>query len=431
MDQGLFAAILTILENLEAKLEVLRLKSEEISSSSTSDAQVKLLRQIETLQTQYSHASENWQSLEISLNSRVSAVEKERDDLAKREADVRRKSRETSSKARRLEEDLETSSERVSTLESQVAALQDVTTKLEAKLKSAENDAQFGKDAIERSRREFEILLETRIEEEKKKMQAELATQAFSPVTPTESQPKYLRTDSYPSITQKERKVSTPDIAASRRSRFPSTDFSALNPSQTLDNTLRPGSRRFLTSRTTNEPSLTSKHGLPSPGFQTNGRHPGTPPILFTSNTPSIHTMDHSDHDEDLPERDTPPRTIAELISVSTAGAGPSVQLVERMSASVRRLEMEKAAARESIARLQAQRDQAREEIVVMMREVDEVRDQQGKVATLEAEMAQMKGKFDAVLEMLGEKTERCEDLENDVRQWKDLYQQHVDSSTK
>lgn len=57
--------------------------------------QAKLLRQIETLQTQYAVASENWQGIEGSLIARIAAVEKERDDIARREADVRRKARET------------------------------------------------------------------------------------------------------------------------------------------------------------------------------------------------------------------------------------------------------------------------------------------------------------------------------------------------
>lgn len=57
--------------------------------------QVKLLRQIETLQNQYAIASENWQGIEGSLLGRVSALEKERDDIAKKEGDMRRKARET------------------------------------------------------------------------------------------------------------------------------------------------------------------------------------------------------------------------------------------------------------------------------------------------------------------------------------------------
>jgi hypothetical protein len=79
---------------LESKLEVMRARAEEVSSGATGDAQAKLLRQIETLQTQYAVAGENWQGIEASLIARATSLEKERDEATRREADVRRKARE-------------------------------------------------------------------------------------------------------------------------------------------------------------------------------------------------------------------------------------------------------------------------------------------------------------------------------------------------
>lgn len=79
---------------LEGKLEVMRARAEEVSSGTTGDAQAKLLRQIETLQSQYAVASENWQGIEASLVARATNLEKERDEAAKREAEIRRKARE-------------------------------------------------------------------------------------------------------------------------------------------------------------------------------------------------------------------------------------------------------------------------------------------------------------------------------------------------
>lgn len=79
---------------LESKMESLRSRAEEASSGATGETQAKLLRQIETIQTQYSVASENWHTLEGSLLSRLSSVEKERDDVGRREADLRKKIRE-------------------------------------------------------------------------------------------------------------------------------------------------------------------------------------------------------------------------------------------------------------------------------------------------------------------------------------------------
>lgn len=80
---------------LESRLEAYRARAEEASAGQTGDVQAKLLRQVETLQNQYAVASENWQGIEGSLLSRLTALEKERDDIAKREADIRRKARET------------------------------------------------------------------------------------------------------------------------------------------------------------------------------------------------------------------------------------------------------------------------------------------------------------------------------------------------
>lgn len=79
---------------LESKMESLRTKAEEASSGAAGESQAKLLRQIETLQTQYAVASENWQTLEGSLLSRLANLERERDDVAQREGELRRKVRE-------------------------------------------------------------------------------------------------------------------------------------------------------------------------------------------------------------------------------------------------------------------------------------------------------------------------------------------------
>lgn len=79
---------------MESKLEAMRVQAEEVSSGAGGDSQGKLLRQIETLQTQYSIASENWQGIESTLLARIANLEKERDEALQRESDLRRKARE-------------------------------------------------------------------------------------------------------------------------------------------------------------------------------------------------------------------------------------------------------------------------------------------------------------------------------------------------
>lgn len=126
-----------------------------------------------------------------------------------------------------------------------------------------------------------------------------------------------------------------------------------------------------------------------------------------------------------------PSRGINDIISVSTIGAGPSVQLVERMSATVRRLESERAASKDELARLSSQRDEAREEVVALMREIEEKRISDQRVQELEEEVEGLDQRYQTTLEMLGEKSEQVEELKADITDLKKIYRELVDSTMK
>lgn len=87
---------------MESKLESMRVMTEEVSSGAMGDSQAKLLRQVETLQTQYAIATENWQGIESTLLARIANLEKERDEAQHRESEMRKKAREAVSIPRRL-----------------------------------------------------------------------------------------------------------------------------------------------------------------------------------------------------------------------------------------------------------------------------------------------------------------------------------------
>ena len=127
----------------------------------------------------------------------------------------------------------------------------------------------------------------------------------------------------------------------------------------------------------------------------------------------------------------SPHQIMQDMVSVSTAGAGPSVQLVERMSAAIRRLESEKVAAREELARISRQRDEARAEIVALMRETEGGKAAAQRVAALEAELADTKTRYETTLEVLGEKTELVEELKADVQDVKAMYRDLVERTIK
>ena len=92
------------------------------------------------------------------------------------------------------------------------------------------------------------------------------------------------------------------------------------------------------------------------------------------------------------------------------------------MSSSIRRLEAEKASHREELSRLQSQRDSARDEVVALMRESETSKEIRGRVDALEKEKGQMVERYEACLEMLGEREEEVVALRGDVVEMKRIY---------
>lgn len=140
-------------------------------------------------------------------------------------------------------------------------------------------------------------------------------------------------------------------------------------------------------------------------------------------------TLDRDDVADTVPSS---PRAVAQdMISVSTSAAGPSVQLVERMSAAIRRLEAEKVAAKEEMARVCSQRDEARSELGGLMKDLEEAKQATIRVKELEGEVGALNGRYEATLELLGEKSELVEELKADVQDVKEMYRELVERTVK
>ena len=389
---------------LERKLESLRSQAEEVTS--TGDSQAKLLRQIETLQTQYAVASENWQGIESSLLTRLSSVEKERDSVVAREEDFRRKVRDAALKAKRFEADLEKSRDKVDDLERAISEQQSETSKLIRKLQHSADEVSDLRKDFEKQLQAQEVAFSQRLEEEKNKMREQYAAFQNMPA-PSPTLPLF-------------RKSSALDL----------THFGSLaSPSSTIQ------SRRSSFMRGGQIPELGTpprQNSLTSLPLRPSTNH------SYTSHpfeTPSIHSF------EKEPDFNSPTTTtshsgamangVNDLISVSTVGAGPSVALVERMSANVRRLESERAASKDEMTRLTSQRDEARQEVVSLMKEVEEKRGVEERVTALEKERSELEERYQTTLEMLGEKSELVEELRLDVEEVKRIYRELVESTMK
>ncbi|KAI0140177.1 TATA element modulatory factor 1 TATA binding-domain-containing protein [Hypoxylon sp. NC0597] len=399
---------------LESKLEALRVRAEEASSGAVGDAQAKLLRQIETLQTQYSIASENWQGIEASLIAKAAALEKERDEALRRESEMRRKARETASRAKRQEEELEEARNQLPSVQQDLSSYQSQFESLRRRAEEAEAALAEAKADFERQRAAWKEEKAERTDHDRRNWLDDVPTTAFRSISRPES----------PLLTAPQRTFSGEFLGLQNyptRLRKTSAPSSNGEPS--------PGDRPSSGRRTSALPLIRS------PMFPVTSVQSGTPPSLSGGlemlASPPTHPIDRDDVFDNSETPASPQHVLQDMMSVSTMTAGPSVQLVERMSAVVRRLESEKVATKEELARISSQRDEARGEIVVLMKEVEAGKGARKRVEELEKQVAEINERYQTTLEMLGEKSELVEELRADVDDVKAMYRELVERTVK
>ncbi|MCJ1405383.1 hypothetical protein MMC11_008611 [Xylographa trunciseda] len=394
---------------LESRLESLRARAEDVSFGSTGDTQAKLLRQVEILHRQYSVASANWRGIEGSLLARIAGLESERDDVAKREGEIRRKARTIGNRCRQLEDQLEESSNKLQDLEQEVNEQKAQLSTVYRVLSSTETEVtRLQKDIIS-ERENWQARLDEHLETGRRELQ--------SPTIDVSS--SQMRTE-VPVIPNRQKSQAEKAGPHGRRHQA----GSGLG----LVNATIPSTDRIMARRHSNQLPHTSGSGTPH--RQSSLASTPQPSVHnVVPETPSSQIYHQEDFFDGVITPATPERTINDMFSASTAAVGPSVQLVERMSAAVRRLESEKAATRDELDRLLAQRDEAREQVVTLMREVEEKRVADAKILRLEIEIGEINQRYQTTLEMLGEKSEMVDELQADIGDVKQMYRDLVNST--
>ncbi|KAJ5939669.1 hypothetical protein N7466_002803 [Penicillium verhagenii] len=392
---------------LESKMESLRTRAEEASSGATGETQAKLLRQIETLQTQYSVASENWHTLEGSLLSRLANVEKERDDTSRREGELRKKIRELNLKAKKLEEDVETAKESELEVENELEKRMEELQKLQQKLdKAVEDLSTTQKDFVEQ-KKVCDASWTQKLEEERTKWREQMNNlQQPRGISPVQSIRRSSNLDAIPAGPYDYR----PSSRRSSTMPFASPDIGTPPRQNSYPASINQG--------TLSPPPINTNIIMETPSITFE------PDEFFGSATPATPSMYGG-------TQAMPSRGINDIISESTVGAGPSVQLVERMSATVRRLESERAGSKDELVRVTAQRDESRQQVVDLMRELEEKKTADSRVQELNDQLTEIDQRYQTTLEMLGEKSEQVEELEADIADLKKIYRELVDSTMK
>ncbi|KAM0259537.1 hypothetical protein ACHAQJ_003263 [Trichoderma viride] len=391
------------LRSMEGKLEGVRVTAEEAASGTGGEAQVKLFRQIETLQSQYASARQNWQGIEASLMSKTTSLERERDEAQRRESEMRKKARDAAKRGRTLEDELQDAQIQLEACREELAALQKSTKATETALEQTRTDLDKEKRAGSRaftaeSGRQW-------IDE----VAGATSRNQSRPESPMLSVPRTFSSEAVGlSVPNRIRRSPTPvnilDTAAE--------GFSALRRTST-----------YLPTRGGTGPMSITGSVPPSP-FSPLDQPLESPPAL----PPSVMERENGISDT----APSSPRNLAQdMISVSTVAAGPSVQLVERMSAAIRRLEGERVAAKEEMARVCSQRDEARGDMVSLMKELEEAKAASARVPDLEKEVAELDTRYQTTLELLGEKSELVDELRADVDDVKTMYRELVERTVK
>lgn len=321
-------------------------------------------------------------------------------------------------KSRRMEEELERVNAKTADMDHELSSRSTQLAILNERLTKSEAEVTAVREDLKAEREAWEARQAQRIEEEKARMREENA-RSNTPDTLYHQ----FRTES-PTIQNRTRKSSNADRSPHSR---------RIQGLAIAGATSHPSNERPLSRRSSSQPL----HNLQTSNFENQrptSRHDSlstVPQLSVNSGAPGMTSPYDNDDFFEIHTPATPERTINDVISASTAGAGPSVQLVERMSAAVRRLESEKASHKDELSRLSGQRDEARDQIVGLMKEVEEKRGWENRVKELEKEMKVVEERYLTTLEMLGEKSERVEELKADVQDLKGMYRELVDNTLR
>lgn len=103
-----------------------------------------------------------------------------------------------------------------------------------------------------------------------------------------------------------------------------------------------------------------------------------------------------------------------------------NTQLVSRLGSEVRRLEGELTSLQISYEQLKNEKNSANEELLKLIEENEKVKAFKNERDSLESRVTELENQLEAALQLLGEKTEYAEELENDVQDLKEMMKQQI-----
>ncbi|KAK9447798.1 TATA element modulatory factor 1 TATA binding-domain-containing protein [Limtongia smithiae] len=406
--------LLDEISGLERKLENLRIQTEELSAGATGDSQAKMLRQVETLQSQYAVATENWQGIETTLLTRISGLERDIEERVKRETTLRRKAHDEVVRVRNLEQELETSRSRIDEVEAELQ----LQVELVASLRKRIDDDSARFTAAMTDLEKEKVDLEQRFQEEERVRREDTLSQIRSPAAP--ASPVFTKRGGAFDVFAGFTRTVSRSSSYSQESHVSSNGTGGSTVAKSIQHRRNPRHHKISTSSGASTPLSPSLNPsvislpLPEAEAQVYPQQINMSSASFTGGLIDTGSLAGGSNGGD------------EISSNASTAVGGGASSSERMSSVIRRLSSELASAKEELAILSRDRDQAREEIVELLREVKNKRDVDSESTELKKQIEEMRVREQTTLELLGEKTERVNELQDDVQDLKQMYRQQI-----
>lgn len=435
------------IKRLGEKIEALRFQNESAIPTEKSS------NDTEMLQLQYDQAKENWKVIESSYLKKISDFEVQIEDLRKTNIVY-------SKKIKVLSNDLKQKSTLNSELqenEGELIISLDALKKKNATLtttnQTLEANIKHLKEEFEKEKESFEKKLQT-LEDEKEGLEAslKLRTEDFTSSQQINQNSFYLQDLSSSSSLNHLKTMNASNMGRSKSGkRFSiSVGESSTTPRLSTSNS------SFSIHKLNNMASMSAqdkilRHQNSTISFNSNDQQQllglnnisGSNIDPYSSGVGGATTclsespsMNNTSQYLALSNDDIPLGMDAESERVSTlnggtntpnvSGGGLNIQLIKKLSAHIRMLELEVATLKDETKSLRNEKEAASEEIVRLMEDNSQVQKVRNEVNVKETEIGKLQKSYERVLILLGEKEERVGELTADVEDLKDLLRQQV-----
>lgn len=429
------------IKRLEEKVEILRVQNEEALSTSMKTSNNDIIQQ------QYDEARSNWSMIEKSYSQKINDLEQQNDELQSVNVTYSKKIKILTNDLKQKSSDIEELQETIDSLTSEIDDLKMIKDQLVSENKELEESLEKLKITF---RNETDSLLKKvqKLEEDKANLETTLKLRTdeinmnlpqqnsfYMQDLPSSSSLNYLKPS--PSIGRSissQRKYSIqfgePSVTSRQSASNSAFSLNRLNniaPMSSHDKILR--HQNSILSMDQNESPLGISGFSNGSGLNLSDNLTEIEEGNFTMESP--HQYANSSIDEIPVGMDAEGEQLNTLnggtpVISNGNNVGSNVQLVKRLGAHVRILELEIATLKDETLSLAREKESATNEIAQLIEENSKVSEIKEEINEKEKKLDLLNKKYEEVLVLLGEKEERVGELSADVDDLKDLLRQQV-----